>query len=145
MNQTPSPRSGGDTLGMLVWTMPVRLLDVSRSGCRVELDRHLPAGTNGQLQIEVAGLLHLDDVRICRCQAREGAGGIYHLGVELLRTRRLSRRSLRLAVRQIIGGRRAPLAGARDETAQGAAVDGREERRKKGVTRSPPVVATANT
>ena len=41
----------GDAFGMLVWTLPVRLLDVSRGGCRVEVARHIETGTSGQLEI----------------------------------------------------------------------------------------------
>jgi hypothetical protein len=135
----------GEAFGMLVWTLPVRLLDVSQSGCLVEVARHLETGTNGQLQLDVEGLLHIDDVRVCRCQMREGASRVHHAGVELLRTRRLSRRSLRLAMRRIIGDHRAPFAEALDEFARGNALDARESRRKRGVCRAPPVPAETET
>ena len=105
MRTTPRASGHDEGFGMLVWALPVRLVDVSRGGCRVETDRHLPTGANGQLHLEVDGRLHLDDVRVSRCQMRAGAGRVFDVGVELLETRRLSRRSLRLALRRVIGER----------------------------------------
>lgn len=130
---------------MLVWTLPVRLLDVSRNGCLVEVARHLETGTNGQLQLEMDGVVHLDDVRVCRCQVREGASRVHHAGVELLRTRRLSRRSLRLAMRRIIGEHRAPVADAFDESAGRDVSDARGRGRKRDESRAPPALAEGET
>jgi hypothetical protein len=130
----------GDGLAMLVWTLPVRLLDVSRGGCLVEVSRHLEAGTNGQLQLHLNGVLHLDDVRVCRCQMREGASRVHHAGVELLRTRRLSRRSLRLAMRRIIGDHGGPVDDRSGESPRLEPNDGRELRRKRGDCRAPPAL-----
>ena len=145
MSDTQQSNHHGDAFGMLVWTLPVRLVDVSRSGCLVEVARHLETGTNGHLQLEMDGLLHLDDVRVCRCQTREGASRVYHVGVELLRTRRLSRRSLCLALQRIIGEHRGAFADAFDEVAARTSIDGHEERRKRGVSRAPPVPAETET
>jgi hypothetical protein len=90
------------TLGTLVWTVPVRLLDVSRAGCRFESPRALETGVNGQLRIPLGGRVHVDDVRVARCQVREGAGQRYLVGAELLCTRRLNTRSIRLAIGELI-------------------------------------------
>jgi hypothetical protein len=87
----------------LVRTVPVRLLDVSRSGCRLESGRWMEEGLCGQLLMELDGRLRLQDVRVARCQAREGASSPYQVGAELLRTRRLTERSVRMAVRRFIG------------------------------------------
>jgi hypothetical protein len=134
-----------NTLGMLVWTLPVRLVDISRGGCRVEVDRHLAAGTSGQLQLELSGVVHLDDVRVSRCNQRAGASRVYQLGIELLRTRRLSRRSLRVAMRRIIGEANVSLGDAPQAPGDRAALDGRKEHQKQGVSRSPPLAATVET
>jgi hypothetical protein len=129
-----------DAFGMLVWTLPVRLVDLSRGGCLVEVARHLETGTNGQLQLEVDGVLHLDDVRVCRCQMREGASRVHHAGVELLRTRRLSRRSLRLLLRRIICNRGEKRALAFEEAAGRDGLDDRELRPEGRYTgRAPPL------
>jgi hypothetical protein len=128
-----------DAFGMLVRTLPVRLLDVSRSGCLVEVARHLEVGTSGQLQLEMDGVLHLDDVRVCRCLMREGASRLHIAGVELLKTRRLSPRSLRLAMRRIIGEQRVPFGGESDDSASRAGSDEHDTRRQHTVCRAPPV------
>ena len=129
MSSTQQANHRGDAFGMLVWTLPVRLIDVSRGGCRVEVARHLETGTNGQLEIRTDGVLHVDDVRVCRCRMQEGASRVYHAGVELLRTRRLSRRSLSLAMRRIIGEHRG--ADARTGRSNPRAGRGRNERESR--------------
>jgi hypothetical protein len=48
--------------------------------------------------------MRIDDVRVARCQQRMGAGSVYQVGAELLRTRRLGRRTVRMALRNIISG-----------------------------------------
>ena len=93
-----------EAVATLVRSLPVRLVEVSRSGCRLECASRIESGTSGQLAVELAGLMRVDDIRVARCQQRMGAGPVYQLGAELLRTRRLGRRSVRMAVRRIIGG-----------------------------------------
>jgi len=93
-----------ETVATLVRSVPVRLIEVSRGGCRLECTRPIESGTSGQLAIELAGLLRVDDVRVARCQQRMGAGAVYQVGAELLRTRRLGRRTVRMAIRRIISG-----------------------------------------
>ena len=134
----------GDAFGMLVWTLPVRLIDVSRNGCRVEVARHLETGTTGQLEIRTDGVLHVDDVRVCRCRMLEGASRVYHAGVELLRTRRLSRRSLSLAMRRIIGEHAGQMPEPVEESADLARANEREIRGRKGVSRAPPLPVTVD-
>jgi len=92
-----------DRVASLVRTVPVRLLDVSRSGCQLETERWLETGVCGQLVMELDGRLRVQDVRVARCQPREGAGSLFQVGAELLRTRRLTERSVRMAVRRYIG------------------------------------------
>jgi hypothetical protein len=48
--------------------------------------------------------MRIDDVRVARCQQRMGAGAVYQVGAELLRTRKLGRRTVRMALRKIISG-----------------------------------------
>jgi hypothetical protein len=96
--------AGHETVATLVRSVPVRLVDVSRTGCRLECASRIESGTSGQLAVELAGLMRVDDVRVVRCQQRAGAGATYHVGAELLRTRRLGRRTVRMAIRKIIHG-----------------------------------------
>jgi hypothetical protein len=86
----------------LVRSVPVRLVEVSRSGCRLECSSRIESGTSGQLAVELGGLMRIDDIRVARCQQRMGAGAVYQLGAELLRTKRLGRRTVRMAIRTII-------------------------------------------
>ena len=88
----------------LVRAVPVRLIEISRGGCRLECEGRIESGTSGQLAVQLAGLMRVDDVRVARCQQRMGAGSLYQLGAELLRTKRLGRRTVRMAVRKIISG-----------------------------------------
>lgn len=128
----------------LVWTVPVRIVDVSRSGCRLESSRWVHTGTTGQLRLSLDGGDHEDDIRIARCQVREGAGRNYFLGAELLRTRRLNARSIRLAIGRLIGDREItehPHAG----NLSLALPDRESEQLAKGVSRAPPVPVITET
>jgi len=91
-----------DDVATLVRSVPVRLVEVSRGGCRLECSSRLESGTSGLLAVELAGLLRVDDIRVARCQPRIGAGSLFQVGAELLRTRRLGRRTIRMAVRRLI-------------------------------------------
>lgn len=95
---------GREAVAMLVRVVPVRLIEVSRGGCRLESASRIGAGVSGQLAVELAGLARIDDVRVARCQQRAGAGAVYQVGTELLPTRRLARRTVRVAIRKIISG-----------------------------------------
>jgi hypothetical protein len=91
-----------ESVATLVRSLPVRLVEVSRSGCRLECSTPIESGTSGQLAVELGGVMRIDDIRVARCQMRMGAGPVYQLGTELLRTRRLGRRTVRMAIRAII-------------------------------------------
>ena len=104
MSTARSPRHAHhEGVATLVRSVPVRLVEVSRDGCRLECARRIESGTSGQLAVELAGLMRIDDGRVARCQQRMGAGQVFQLGTELLRTRRLGRRTVRMAVRRLIG------------------------------------------
>ena len=127
-----------DVVATLVRVVPVRLVEVSRGGCRLECASRFESGTSGQLAVEVAGLVRIDDVRIARCQRHVGAAEIYHLGTELLRTRPLGRRTVRLAIRRIISGE-AGVGHARDDKGAGTSVEIRTaEGNGSSGTRAPP-------
>jgi hypothetical protein len=100
------PNAGKVRVATVVRSVPVRLVEVSRSGCRFECASRLQTGTSGLLAVELAGLMRIDDFRVARCQQRMGAGEVYQVGVELLRTRRLGRRTVRMAVTRIVGDER---------------------------------------
>ena len=105
MNLSQSHQDGAshNVVATLVRSVPMRLLDVSRGGCSFECASRLELGTHGVLAVELAGIMRNDDFRVARCQQRMGAGAVYQVGAELLRTRRLGRRTVRAAVTKIIG------------------------------------------
>jgi hypothetical protein len=133
---------GDPWIATLVRTVPVKLLDVSRSGCRLESGRALETGVCGQLVIELDGRLRMQDIRVARCQAREGTGSIYQVGAELLRTRRLTDRSVRMAVRRFIGEAvtsTGPGGAPLDNPAPAGM--GRRDERDTAASRAPPAPA----
>ncbi len=130
--------AGHEAVATLVRSVPVRLVEVSRGGCRLESASRIESGTSGQLAVLLQGLMRIDDVRVARCQQRAGAGPVFQVGAELLRTRRLGRRTIRMAVRRIICGTRSdgPLHGRDSEPLLPETRADEEARRSE--SRAPP-------
>jgi hypothetical protein len=84
-----------DLVAVLGREVPVRLVDISGSGCLLESDNRLEQGTTGSLKVMFDGLEYSDDVRIMRCRPCEGSSTLYHLGAEFLWTTSPRDRSLR--------------------------------------------------
>jgi hypothetical protein len=97
------PGAGKMRVATVVRSVPVRLVEVSRGGCRFECASRLQSGTSGLLAVALGGLMRADDFRVARCQQRIGASDVYQVGAEFLRTRRLGRRTVRMAVARIAG------------------------------------------
>jgi hypothetical protein len=133
--------AGHERIAMLVRSVPVRLVEVSRGGCRLECASRLASGTSGQLAVELAGLLRVDDIRVARCQQRMGAGAVYQLGAELLGTRRLGRRTVRMAVRKIISGEKSAAHAYRNITEPPPPEVGASEGSGRSGSRAPPVLS----
>jgi hypothetical protein len=125
-------------IATLVRSVPVRLVEVSRSGCRLECASRIESGTSGQLAIELAGLMRVDDVRVARCQQRMGAGAVFQVGAELLRTRRLGRRTVRMAIRRIISGDTGACHALEEDGMPHQAEVGRDEESGRSESRAPP-------
>jgi hypothetical protein len=62
--------------------LPVQLVNVSRSGCLLQVSRPVRVGTIGRLRVAVDDTEYADDVRVARCDSERGA--VCHVGVELL-------------------------------------------------------------
>ena len=92
------PRTAKTMLGIHLTDTPLRALNVSRTGCLLESNRFIEAGTAGKLRLEIEGRIYSGEVRITRCQRMEGTATAFRLGVEFLRTRRASAVSLRRVV-----------------------------------------------
>jgi hypothetical protein len=125
------------TVATLAWTVPVRLIEVSRAGCRLESARALETGVSGRLRLTLGGRVHEDDVRVARCLLKEGAGQNFVVGAELLRTRPLNARTIRLAISDLLD--------THDSSGLGSPADAglrfpdrESELLAKGASRAPP-------
>ena len=85
-------------LGVAIDSVEVRLIEVSRSGCLLESSRQLAPGTSGEIRVEFDGRVLIEALRVTRCKRIEGAGPLYRLGAEFIRTRALDDWSLRRAL-----------------------------------------------
>jgi hypothetical protein len=95
--------SAGDATSVLGRELKAELLNISSSGCLLEAATRIDVGTAGLLCITVGDREYRDDVRVVRCQAIQGAGARFHLGVEFLWTTPPDARSLRRLVAQLRG------------------------------------------
>lgn len=78
--------------------VPVRVIDLSESGCLVETQRRMEVGTIGTLQLRLGGQDCTDDFEVVRCEAVQGVRNVYHVGVRLLWTKPRRAGSIRHAV-----------------------------------------------
>ena len=68
--------------GLIVRRVPVRLLNLSLSGCLIETSRAVPRGATGQLVIQLEGVSYRDHVRIGRSARKPGSTHSFRLGGE---------------------------------------------------------------
>jgi hypothetical protein len=92
-----------ERFAVLVRTVPVRLVEVSRGGCLLECRHEVEPGVSGELRLDLDGLTHSDDVRVARCLSLPGTGTLYRVGAELLWTRHPGRRSIRDVIAKLWG------------------------------------------
>ena len=64
----------------LIRAIPIRLVDLSWSGCRVASSQPVPLGTTGELRIDVAGTEHRDPIEIVSRTDHPGSGQAVTLG-----------------------------------------------------------------
>jgi hypothetical protein len=81
--------------------LPVRIINVSASGCLVESLRRMEVGTMGTLELRLGG----QDFEVVRCEAVQGAPNVYHVAVRLLWTRPRKVGSIRHAVASLVAER----------------------------------------
>jgi hypothetical protein len=75
-------------LGVLVSTLPVRVLEVSRSGCLLQTRSNVGEGMSGELSLDAGGHGCVDHVKVMRCTSNDEDGGTYSIGVEFSSPRR---------------------------------------------------------
>ena len=87
-----------DQPAVLMRELRARIIDISESGCLIEVRRRLDVGTVGTLQLQLGTGEFRDDFEVVRCQAVEGARSLYHVGVRFLWTTPRHAGSIRHAV-----------------------------------------------
>ena len=95
--------SADDVTSVLGRELNAELLNISSSGSLLESSTQIAVGTAGLLRMMIGGTEYRDDVRVVRCQAIQGAGARFHVGVEFLWTAPPDERSLRRLVAQLRG------------------------------------------
>jgi hypothetical protein len=93
-----------EATGMLARNVPMRLIDIGRGGCLLESHQRIENGTLGELRLQVAGEIFVDDVRVTRCVLVEGSGSLYRVGAEFVQTRRPGEHSIRRAMTSMLRG-----------------------------------------
>ena len=83
-----------DLVAVLGREIPVRLVNISGSGCLVAATSALRAGATASLRLDFGSVEYTDDVRVVRCTRIEGSSD-YHLGMEFLWTAAPGERSMR--------------------------------------------------
>jgi hypothetical protein len=87
-----------DVVAVLGRDVPVRLVDISNSGCMVQSETRVAEGTTGTLRLSHEGIDYADDVRIVRCQAPNVGDSWFRLGAQFLWTTHPGERSLRRVI-----------------------------------------------
>ena len=90
--------------GMLARNVPMRLIDIGRTGCLLESHQRVENGTLGELRLQVDDEIFVDDVRVTRCVLVEGSGALYRVGAEFVQTRRPGEHSIRRAMTSMLRG-----------------------------------------
>jgi PilZ domain len=93
-----------DLVAVLGREVPVRLIEISTSGCLLESSSRLEQGTAGVLRVTFEDESYQDDVRIMRCRGFEGSSAVYQIGAEFLWTTRPHERSLRRVITRLQSG-----------------------------------------
>lgn len=75
-----------DLVAVLGREVPVRLLEISASGCLLECRSRLDVGRHGSLRVVFDDTEFSDDVRIMRCREVSGSSALYHAGAEFVWT-----------------------------------------------------------
>lgn len=84
-----------ELVGLLRRQIRTRVLNVSLSGCLLETAAPMEVGSACELRVELNNELLVDDIRVTRCVAVQGAGSTYRVGAQFLWTSNPRPHSLR--------------------------------------------------
>ena len=100
----PKTMDQAEATGLLAKNVPMRLIDIGRSGCLLESQQRVDDGTLGELRLQVEDETFVDDVRVTRCVLVEGSGSLYRVGAEFVQTSRPGQYSIRRAMTSMLRG-----------------------------------------
>lgn len=80
----PDAPHARDVTGTLTRDTTVRVLNFSGSGCLLESQRSFESGTIGTLRLLVGDQEISDAVQVVRCHRIQGAGALYHVGLDFV-------------------------------------------------------------
>ena len=81
-----------------------RLLDISTTGCLLEIAAPLSPGAVGRLEATIDGQLHVEAVRVARVDAAPKSGGTMQVGLEFLLVTPAVAGSIRAAILRLVQG-----------------------------------------
>jgi len=84
VHTTRAPASSLPALGVLMRRVPIRVRDVSTSGCQLESPDLLMEGAVGQLEIAIDGQLQKEPLRVCRSVRTPGGQWPWRSGAHFL-------------------------------------------------------------
>ena len=87
-----------DRPAVLTRELRARILEVSETGCLMEIHRRLEVGMVGTLQLQLGGEDCRDDFEVVRCRTVERSRSLYHAWVRFLWTTPRQVGSIRHAV-----------------------------------------------
>ena len=86
----------------LTRNVPVRVLAVDAGGALLESRTPLSPGTTGRVHVRIDGQGYGESARVTRCVLLQGAGTVYHAGVEFIGDEPAGPQSLRVVLRAAI-------------------------------------------
>lgn len=94
MSRSWAPLEPRRATGVIVRRVPVRVADISATGCMLESGLGIREGAVGTLRLTVDGRRYRETLRVTRVTAVSGSGGRHQVGAQFL-TLGASRRALR--------------------------------------------------
>ena len=91
-------------VAILTRVIPVRVIEVGRTGCLLESRFVVDPGTRGELVMRVDGSAFTDVVRVCRVAGGGSDGPLNRMGVEFVGGRGASQHSIRWLIRREADG-----------------------------------------
>ena len=106
MDELDAILTANDVVAVLGRDVPLRLKNLSASGCLFETSNRVDAATTGTIRIVVDGETYEEDIRVMWCRACEGASALYRVGAQFFWTSSPGEHSLRRVLAKANSGAR---------------------------------------